>query len=261
MIKDTVIKSYYVREEKAEPFDEVITKDLKWQCLGAACPSSCCHLYIYGRVLVHEIVPLSKHFPITFCMVDCDGEKNDIVICILLKHARVGNYCTYLQKGVGCAMGDNRPLVCKQFPFSAVKDKSGNNRLLVRLSCPGFSEVSGHAILMPDLMPGGNISPYLKQECIDPATRVSDSFEETKIFVETLDHYNLITDATHTHRGESIFFKLVDMKKLQELPKETLDDFRARGYMKLIIAHADSLIDNITRHIDTCLARISTQNL
>lgn len=261
MIKDEVVKLYCLREEKAESFDDVITKDLKWQCLGAACPSSCCHLYIYASVLIHEIIPLSKHFPITFCMVDRGGEKNDIAICILLRHVRDGNYCTYLQKGVGCSMADNRPLACKQFPFSAVKDQSGNNRLRVKLSCPGFSEVSGHTILMPDLMPGSNISTYLKQECIDPATSGSDSYEETRIFVETLDRHALIADGMYTHRDESILFKFVDLKKLYKLPKETLDDFRAKGYMQLISAHAISLIDNITRHIDTYLARISSQNL
>ncbi|MBF0506840.1 MAG: SapC family protein [Nitrospirae bacterium] len=252
MINKNVVQLHCLKEEKAEPSDEVITEDMKWECLGAACPSSCCHL-MYARIFIHEIVPLSKHFPITFCMTDCGGEKHDIAICILLRHIRDGNYCTYLEKGSGCAMADNRPLACKQFPFSAVKDETGNNRLLVRLSCPGFSEVSGHPILMP----GRDISPYLKQECIDPATSGCDSYEETRIFVETLNRYNLIADGAYTHKGETILFKLVDLKKLYELPKETLNDFRARGYMQLINAHANSLIDNITRHIDTYLARMS----
>lgn len=152
-------------------------------------------------------------------------------------------------------MAEKRPLACKQFPFSAAGGGSGGNKLFVRLSCPGFSESTGHPIIMP----GGGISPFIRQECIDPAISGSDSLEETRRFVETLNNYNLIVDGGYTYKEENIVFKLVDLKKLYELPQEALNDLRVKGYTQLIMAHTNSLIDNFNRHIDVYLGRIHNE--
>jgi len=157
---------------------------------------------------------------------------------------------------MGCVLGDERPIACKQYPFSIVRDRAGEVSVGVRLSCPGFSRSSGQLVIMPD----NKLSPVIEEECIKPATSGFDAREETKRFVDTLKKYNLIVDGQFNHRGEGVAIKLVDAKKLRELPEEIREDLRAKGYMELIYAHMDSIF-NCSMFIDIYLERAANGDL
>jgi Fe-S-cluster containining protein len=226
-----------INEDKAEPLDVISSKEFGWTCLGAGCPVSCCY-HMYARIYIHEILPLSKCFPIIFAMVDRPGKKPEMDICIILnKTGSPDNGCVYLQKGSGCTLGDERPTACKQYPFIVARNDNDEDVILVRPSCPGFSDNSGYKIIIDD----NKISPVLNDECIKPAVKGCEASEETGIFVQTLNKFNLIVPGLYNYRGGSILFMLVDAKRLMQSPPEVRDDFRAKGYMELIMAHMDSL--------------------
>ncbi len=250
-MEDDFFQAHYLKEEKAESLDALGANDLKWKCLGAACRSSCC-FFAYSRISLHEIVPLSKYFPVIFCAVVPEGGEREIAVCILRRVVKDNNYCTYLKKGEGCVLKEERPLSCKQYPFSVDTDQSGSTRVLVRQGCPGFSEDSGHSLVMPG---NSRISSYVERECIRPAISRHAAREETNRFVGAVTRHDLIAPGQYAYRGESIPFNLVDAKKLYGLPGDVLDGFRANGYMELVHAHMNSLVANCTRLIDVYLER------
>ena len=255
MIKDDLFQAYYLKEEQGEPLDRASSKYLKWECLGAACPSSCCFHFSLTRISIQEIVPLSRYFPVVFCVAERGDRERGIDICILMKMVMDSGGCTYLQKGAGCLLRDDKPLSCKQYPFRAARDEGGNNTILVRIDCPGFSGEHGHPVMTPD----NTISSRLGLECINPAIIRSDGMEETRRFVETIISYDLIASGQYNYRGESIPFNFIEAKRVSELPKEVRDDFRRRGYMELIFAHMSSLPGTCAKLIDTYLERKAAQ--
>jgi len=238
------------QKEEIIALDYIGDKQKKWSCLGAACNDSCCFRFQQASIFIHEILPLSKYFPLTFNGVFNPGEKSDLTLSIFLRSSLDKTPCFYLREGEGCTLGDERPLACKQFPFCMEKNAEGKDDVALKPSCPGLSDQSGHPILTSD----GAITPLILQECVEPAIAVTEAAGETQRFVDTLLEHDLISVATFDHRGEQVYMYIIDAQKLRSLPGETIDDLRAKGYMDLILAHINSVV-HMRRFIDTYLDR------
>ena len=257
MTKTNLLQDHYLTEEAVRPIDAMDLKGLKWDCLGAACPSSCCSQFAYSRVSIQEIIPLSRHFPIVFSMVTGEGGESEMHTCIQMKLVRENNYCVHLHKGMGCKLRSEKPLSCTQYPFRVLRDGSGQHRINVRMGCPGFSPESGQ----PVLLPGGTLSRFVEAEFIGPAISRLNAQEETGRFAADLWRYDLIAPGQYTYRGEEVSFNLVDSRKLYGLTGEVRDEFRRKGYMDLIYAHMDSLEGNFNRLIDSYIERSASSEL
>ena len=257
MTKTNLLQDHYLTEEAVRPIDAMDLKGLKWDCLGAACPSSCCSQFAYSRLSIQELIPLSRHFPVVFSMVTGEGGESEMHTCIQMKLVRENNYCVHLHKGMGCKLRYGKPLSCTQYPFRVLRDGSGQHRVNVRMGCPGFSAGSGQ----PVLQPGGTLSRLVEAEFIGPAISRLNAQEETGRFAADLCRYDLIAPGQYTYRGEEVSFNLVDSRKLYGLTGEVRDEFRRKGYMDLIYAHMDSLEGNFNRLIDSYIERSASSEL
>lgn len=235
-------------EPEKQPLAAEKNRNLKWECLGSACPVSCCSTYAYARLFVHEIIPVSKHFPVSFIAINLQEEKEKFVLCFLMKAVESKQSCIYLEEGRGCLLGDERPIACKQYPFAVDKGIAGGNDICIKPACPGLSPDHGLPILLPD----NKIASNIEQEFIKPALAAMETEEETEGFVEALNSNGLLVDAHYEHRGINLPVKCVDESRLPGLPPETLREFQAKGYMELISAHISSL-ENCKRLIDSYL--------
>lgn len=235
-------------EQKKHPLSAEENRNLKWECLGSDCPVSCCSTYAYARLFVHEIIPISRHFPVSFIAMNLQEGKQDLVLCFLMKTVESKKSCIYLEEGRGCLLGDERPLACKQYPFAVDRDVVGCNEVCIKPACPGLSPEHGVPIMLPD----NRIASDIEQEFINPALAAIEAAEATRSFVEALNSNGLIVDAHYEHRGINLPVKCVDESRLPGLPPETLREFKAKGYMELITAHISSL-ENCKKLIDSYL--------
>lgn len=238
-MEENVIPHEQPLKEEIELLDSLRDRNRRWRCVGANCRDSCCGLrFQQARIFIHEVFHLSQYFPLTFNVLVRPGEKKEISLVVLLRTALEKTPCFYLNEGVGCSLGEERPLSCKQFPFCMVRDQAGEYCIALKPSCPGLSDESGASIFMPD----GSINPVIYQECIKPAMSVAEAAEETQTFVETLVKHDLISVGCCDHRGEKLFLHVVNAQKFCALPKEVLDSFRSNGYTDLILAHVNSAV-------------------
>lgn len=248
MEDDRIVSDQHL-EEETEPLDPLKDGKRKWRCLGADCPDSCCgFMFQEAKISVSEIPHLSRYFPLSFNILTHPGGETDISLSIFLRAPLGRSPCAYLRQGEGCALGEDRPTVCKQRPFCMAKGPDGSYRAALKPSCPGFSLEAGHTILMPD----GGINPIIDEGCIKPAMRSAESAEETQRFVDMVQSHNLIAVGCCEHRGQKIYMHVIDAKKFCSLPMDVRDSFRENGYIDLILAHINS-VAHYRRFIDIYL--------
>lgn len=236
-------------KEETEPLDSLKDGNRKWRCLGAECPDSCCSMFLEAVIFIKEIPRLSQYFPLSFNIFNQPDGKTESSLSIFLKTPmETSSSCVYLRKGEGCSLGEERPLVCKQRPFCMVKGTDGSYRVAIKPSCPGFSEESGHTILMPD----GAINPLIYRDCVMPATSASEMAEETQAFVQTLLKHELIAAGCCEHRGQKVYMHVIDAQKVLALPRDVRDRLQEKGYIDLILAHIKSIV-HMRRFVDIYL--------
>ncbi|MBF0557663.1 MAG: SapC family protein [Nitrospirae bacterium] len=239
-------------KEEIEPLDS----RKKWSCLGAACSDSCCFRFQQANIFIDEALRLASHFPLTFNAANSPDGKNNLTLSIILRPTVEKNACTYLREGEGCALGEDRPIACKQFPFCMVKGDEGEQKAVLKPSCPGFSDESGEPILLSD----GSTNPVIYNECLKPAMIAAETAGETQAFVDTLVKYDLISIACCESKGLKVYLYIIDAQKLHALPKDTRDVLRAKGYMDLILAHINSAV-HLRDFIDIYLDRKARQEV
>lgn len=237
--------------ETTELLDIVKHKGLRWHCLGGMCPTSCCYVPHRSTITLEESLELANYFPIVFFVVEKDGQKRQ-EFCIVFKLEKAKK-CVYLQEGIGCVLGDKKPLACKQYPLSIVKDSMGRDLVMIDRTCPGFSEDTGE-LLFPE---HGKLNPYFEGNFLKPAKMFIEGLKEAQLFVNTMFSYNLVVGGRFSYRGVEVQINLIDENRLMELPREVLIDFKNRGYMRYIYAHLNSL-QHMRRLIDDYLKEEST---
>lgn len=238
---------------KTEVLDTEKHKNLRWRCLGASCPQSCCYVPVRSSVGMQEMEYLSMYFPISFPLIKNEqtGEQHfEMNLFFKLDIDKTG-HCVYLKEPEGCQLGDDKPYACKQYPFSPTNDVStGRTIITIDLTCPGWSENEGDIVLLSKT----EMNPTFMNGFVKPGINFLNEYQQTRIFVNTLVNYNLIKPATYNYRGVTVGLNAVDEKALLELPKEVLKDFEARGYIKAIYYHLHSL-QNYRKLIDAYLSR------
>lgn len=216
-------------KEETIPLDPTKDRNIKWRCLGADCPDSCCIRFQQGIIFIQEILSLARYFPLTFNTANSPDGKKNITLSIFLRTSLEKAPCAYLQEGVGCNLGEQRPIVCKRFPFVMAKDQEGRDKVELKPSCPGFSGESGQ----PVLTAGGSINPLIFQECIKPAMSAAETAEETQKFVDALVEHDLIGVGCCEHREQKVYMHIIDAQKLRALQENVFDSFREKGYINL----------------------------
>lgn len=243
--------------QKLELLDTEKHKNLRWRCLGASCPQSCCYVPVRSSVGLSEMEYLSLYFPIMFPLVKYSEDqppKFEMNLFFKLDIDTQG-HCVYLKEGEGCMLGEDKPMACKQYPFSPTKDPSGRTLVQIDLTCPGWSETEGELVLFSKT----DMNPYFMQGFVQQGINFLQDYEQTRIFVETLTNYDLIKPGTYTYRGITVSLNAVDEKALFELPPSVLKDLETRGYLRAIYYHLHS-IQNYRKLIDAYLLRSQQPN-
>lgn len=237
---------------KTELLDTQKHANLRWRCLGASCPQSCCYVPVRSSVGFSEMEYLSLYFPISFPLVKYDEKSEprfELNLFFKLDIDTEG-HCVYLEEGRGCLLGEEKPNACKQYPFSPVKDGSGRTLLQIDLTCPGWSETEGDLVLLSPT----EMNQYFMQNFVQPGINFLEDYQQSRIFVDTLANYGLIKPATYIYKGVSVSLNAVDEKALMELPTSVLKDFETRGYLRAIYYHLHS-IQNYRKLIESYLRR------
>ncbi len=238
--------------EITELLDTEKHKNLKWRCLGASCPKSCCYAPVRSSVGFSEISHLSLYFPIIFPLIKySEDQPASFEMNLFYKlDIDVDGSCVYLKEGFGCILGEDKPTSCKQYPFSPVKDQTGRTLVNIDLTCPGWSDVEGEPVLLSK----EEMNPLFMVHFVQPGINFLQDYEQTRLFVQALVEYDLIRPGTFTYKGISVSFNAVDEKALMELPQTVLRDFEQKGYIRAIYYHLHSLY-NYKRLIDAYLQR------
>ncbi len=230
--------------ERVEVLDKVKHKDLRWFCLGKDCPSSCCYLPVSTNIILDELVSLSRHFPLVFVH---DGKGWSIHAIFKLSNDK-SMPCVHLRPRTGCALGEEKPLACKQYPFFTmglemsdgkiyvVPKKSEKMAINMDLGCPGFSQTQGEPVLQD-----GVLNPYFEENFVAPARTLLNRWDEMRQFVDAVVSNELIRGGKFVYKDEEIPINYVDEVRLTALPRDTIIDFREKGYLRYIYAHLASL--------------------
>ena len=203
------------------------------------------------HIPIYEVVPLSRYFPITITLRRTEmGEFFHFTAVLRLEADDKG--CIYLDGG--CTLGVEKPSFCKAFPFSIVPGGEGKNLVLMDMNCPGFSEVDGEPIFMEN----SELNKTINDEFLQFAYLIKEDAERSREFFSEMSKHGLIRGSKFVYKlGEEqreFPFNMIDEKKLLELPKKTLEDFAQKGYMRLIYAHLNSVV-NFSRLFNTYLKR------
>lgn len=237
--------------EKTELLDTVKHKGLKWHCLKGDCSLNCCFLPKRSSIFLSEILSLSRFFPISFVLIkDKDEDKpprKDINIFYKLEQDEGG--CLYLDPERGCILGQEKPLSCKQYPFSIVMDEKGRHLVNLDMTCPGFDTDKGEPVFVEN-----GLNPYFNKDFLQYAKILFDQRKQTIEFVEAMFNYNLVSPGEFNYKGFKIPINAVDESRLLDLPREVQKDFTSRGYMRYIYAHLNS-IQNYAKLIDKYLSQ------
>ncbi|MDW8237813.1 MAG: SapC family protein, partial [Aquificaceae bacterium] len=213
---------------------------------------------------------LSRYFPIQFPLIKYqENQEPQFELNIFFKLEQDPKPCVYLKEPEGCQLKDQKPLACKQYPFQVVKDNLGRNVLQIDLSCPGWSQNSKPVKALEEesvanlqdppeescrVFENGGLNEYFKKGFVDHSLNFMNSASETRAFVDTLKIHNLIIGGEYRYRGINVPINFVSEERLLNLPKETLQEFRLKGYMQVIYAHLASL-QNYQKLIDAYLDR------
>lgn len=216
---------------KVELLDPERHRNLKWHCLKESCPHSCCLIPNRTFVVLEEVIPLSRHFPVVINVEIDEENREQRLLCAYfrLKEDRKG--CIYLKDGVGCLIEGEKPYTCRQYPFFIESEY-----LALDLACPGFSEVEGNS-----LWEGEFVAPYFERNFYAYSLRLKENKEETEEFLNLLFELKLVVGGRLSYEGVEVSFNMVDEERLLDLPKEIQKEFQKRGYLKVIYAHINSL--------------------
>ncbi|SHK58143.1 SapC family protein [Thermocrinis minervae] len=218
-----------------EPLDPEKHKNLRWECLKSSCSVQCCRQPTRSSIVLEELIPLSRYFPVVFTVeVDKEGEEEKL-LCVYFRLDEADR-CVYLKDGLGCLLGKDKPYACRQYPFLIRGDS-----LFVDFTCPGFSEDQGEPIFLDK-----DLNPYFLEEFIQYSLRINQQMEETKRFVKELFSLGIIVGGKYVMEGKEISFNFVDEEKLMALPKKILVELQRKGYLRYIYAHLNSL-DNFEK--------------
>ena len=221
-------------------FDTIKDASLKFQCMYKDCPNSCCKNFHTVEIGFEEIFSLSRYFVIHFPYDSANGRfiGNAIVGFV---ESKTG--CVFLRDGVGCMLGDDRPLFCKSYPFFVHPDTS---RLIIDPACPGFSEVEGALIYE-----NNSISEEIKREYIVYGIQLVEDVLKMREFTKFLADNDLLVSGNIEIRGKSVQVNLVNEGKLLDLDKDTMEEAINKGYMKAIYAHLNSFknVDKLARRV------------
>ncbi len=206
-------------------------KNLKWYCLKERCPHSCCLIPDRTFVVLEEVIPLSRYFPIVINVEVDEQGKEHRLLCAYFRLKEDKKGCIYLKDGLGCLLEGEKPYTCRQYPFFI-----SEGYLAFDLTCPGFSEVEG----VP-LWEGKFVNPYFEKGFYAYSLRLEEGKSQTEEFLRTLFDLGLVIGGRVSHEGVEASFNMVDEKRLLELPLDTLKRLSENQYLRLIYAHLNSL--------------------
>ncbi|MDW8237428.1 MAG: SapC family protein, partial [Aquificaceae bacterium] len=245
--------------QKVELLDTVKHKDATWGCFGANCKQSCCYVPVRSSISLTEAVSLSRYFPIQFPLIKYqENQDPQYELNIFFKLDKDPKSCVYLKEPEGCQLGKDKPIACKQYPFQIVKDNLGRNLIQIDLTCPGWKiSADSQGETPPEqtrVFENGNLNEFFKKNFVDYSLQFVNSGNETRLFINSLVAHNLLVGGEYRYRGMAIPINFVSEERLLNLPKEILVDFRQRGYLHVIYAHLNSLV-NYQKLIDAYLDR------
>ena len=204
---------------------------LRWQCLNSQCLSSCCFIPDRTFIVLEEIYRLSKHFPVVITVEVDEQQREERLLCAYLRLKEDKRGCLYLKDGVGCAIEEEKPYTCRQYPFLIE-----GGYLAFDLTCPGFSESQG-----TPLWEGHTINPHLEERFFTYSLKLQEGKAQTQDFINTLFDLNLIVGARLTYENIEVSFNMVQEERLIDLPKDVLRELSSKGYLRAIYAHLNSL--------------------
>ncbi|MEN3039786.1 MAG: SapC family protein, partial [Candidatus Kryptonium sp.] len=217
--------SYFILScffSKVELLDTERHKNLRWSCLKSSCPQSCCLVPDRTFVVLDEVIPLSRHFPIVINIELDDEGKEQRLLCAYFRLKEDNKGCIYLRDGVGCLIEEEKPYTCKQYPFF-IKGEY----LAMDLTCPGFSQWEGERIWEQ-----GFVNPCFEQDFYAYSLKIENSKVKTEEFLDSLFGLDLIVGGRISYEGVEVSFNMVDEEKLMKLPRSILKEFSERGYLK-----------------------------
>lgn len=153
------------------------------------------------------------------------------MLCAYLRHTEDSKGCIYLKDGSGCQLEGEKPYTCRQYPFFIKGDY-----LALDMTCPGFSENTG----IP-LWEGERLNLFFEENFYAYSLRLEQKKRETELFIDTLFELELVMGARFNYEDVEVAFNMVDEGKLIELSKDKLSELAARGYLRAIYAHLNSL--------------------
>jgi len=221
-------------------FDTIKDSDLKFQCYYKDCPNSCCKNFHTVEIGFSELFSLSRYFVIHF---PYDSANGRFVCNALVGFVESKTGCVFLRDGVGCMLGEDRPLFCKSYPFFVHPDTS---RLIIDPACPGFSEESGTIIYENNAL-----SEEIKRDYIVYGIQLVEDIIKMREFTKFLSDNGLLVTGNIEIRKKSMQINMVDENRLLNLDKDKLDEAIRKGYMKAIYAHLNSFknVERIARKV------------
>lgn len=215
---------------KIRLYDTVNDAELGYRCLGKDCPDSCCYGFQSIEITVKEMVELSKYFPIHFPF---NQSLNRFVVHAVLRLPEDPKGCMYLQDGVGCTLGDKKPLFCKSYPIFVHPE---TKHLIIDPACPGISPKESRKIIV-----NGIFNPEIEAECGVPAVEYAEALKATYRFTDFLQQHNLVAGGYFEAKGVKIPTNSIQESSLLRLPPHVIYEAIAQGYMAYIYAHINSL--------------------
>lgn len=189
-------------------------------------------------ITVDEFVDVQRHYPVVFT-----AGENTLPIALM-----------GLNEGVNTFISDEGkltedvylPAYARRYPFMLAKLQENSEEL--SLCFDPVAGVVGEFDEGNELFSGDEPSEFTKG-VLDFCQKFEESGQRTKAFVEELTKLDLLMDGEiaittqenpdnpYTYRG----FRMVDEKKLRELPTETVENLNKSGMLMLIHAHLFSL--------------------
>ncbi len=188
---------------------------------------------------VDEFVDSQRDYPIVFT-----AGENPLPIALM-----------GLNEGVNTFIGDDNKMVSdvyvpayvRRYPFMLAKLQEGSEELSLCFD-PSSGVVGDHKDGNELFTKDGESSEYTKS-VLDFCSKFEESGQRTRAFLEELKKLDILMDGeiaiTRNDMPDNPFvyrgFRMVDEKKLRELPAETLETLNKNGMILLIHAHLFSL--------------------
>ncbi len=188
---------------------------------------------------VDEFVDSQRNYPIVFT-----AGENPLPIALM-----------GLNEGVNTFIDDNKKMVAdvyvpayvRRYPFMLAKLQEGSEELSLCFD-PSSGVVGKHKEGNELFTDAGESSEYTKS-ILDFCSKFEESGQRTRAFLEELKKLDILMDGeiaiTRNDMPDNPFvyrgFRMVDEKKLRELPIETLDALNKNGMILLIHAHLFSM--------------------